>query len=138
MRCILLADVLIVCVVAVLAASPARSETLPAETFPTEPTREDCVAAVDHARALAVALPAEDLSRYFAERDLQQALTEAGNGEFDECVEFAERATVEIKERRHKLKPGETFKVLRSDEWVGEGGTVTRLPGAAPASPPQR
>ena len=54
-----------------------------------EPTREDCEAAVEQARALAAALPADDLSRYFAERDLQQAMIEAGNGEFDDCLEMA-------------------------------------------------
>jgi hypothetical protein len=123
---------LVACMVTVAAVSPAACEPDAAE-----PTREDCVASMDEARALAAALPAEDLSRYFAERHLQQAQTEAGSGEFDECVEYAERATVEIKERRHRLQPGETFKVLRPDEWVGEGGAVTRVPGAVPAIPPR-
>ena len=41
-------------------------------------------------------LPADDLSRYFAERNLQQAMVEAGNGEFDDCLEMAERATDEV------------------------------------------
>ncbi|MDR3468419.1 MAG: hypothetical protein P4M07_20990 [Xanthobacteraceae bacterium] len=88
----------------VLGASPGRAE--PAEA---EPTREDCIAAVDKARALAATLPEDDLSRYFAERSLLQADVEAGNGEFDDCIEYAERATVEVKEHRHVLRPGETF-----------------------------
>ena len=81
-----------------------------------EPSRQDCEAAVEDARALASALPADNLSRYFAERDLHQATVEAGNGEFDECLEMAARAAEEAKERRHDLPPGEKLKVLRSDE----------------------
>jgi hypothetical protein len=81
-----------------------------------EPGKQDCAAAVEQARTLAAALPADNLSRYFAERDLQQALVEAGNGEFDECLEMAARAAEEAKERRHELPPGETLKVLKPDE----------------------
>jgi hypothetical protein len=81
-----------------------------------EPTKNDCDAAVGQARALAAALAADDLSRYFAERDLHQAMVEAGNGEFDDCLELAARATDEIKERRHTLQPGERLKVLQSNE----------------------
>jgi hypothetical protein len=81
-----------------------------------EPTREECQAAVEEARSLAMVLPTEDLSRRFAERHLLQAMVEAGNGEFDECLEYAERATEEVKEHRHVLQPGETLKVLRADE----------------------
>jgi hypothetical protein len=81
-----------------------------------EPNRQDCDAAVAQARALAAALPADNLSRYFAERDLQQATVEAGNGEFDECLDMAARAAEEVKERRHELPRGETLKVLKPDE----------------------
>ena len=87
-----------------------------AETVSAEPSKEDCEAAVGQARAVAATLPANDLSRYFAERDLHQAMVEAGNGEFDECMEFAARAADELRERRHELPPGETLKVLRADE----------------------
>ena len=82
----------------------------------TEPTKADCEAEVEQTRSLAAALPADDLSRYFAERDLHQAMVEAGNGEFDDCLEAAARATDEIKERRHTLQPGERLKVLQSNE----------------------
>ncbi|WP_407654386.1 hypothetical protein [Bradyrhizobium prioriisuperbiae] len=82
----------------------------------SEPTRDDCVTAVEQARALTAELPADDLSRYFAERDLHQAMVEAGNGEFDDCLEAAARATVEMRERRHTLQPGETLKVLQAHE----------------------
>ncbi|CAL79967.1 hypothetical protein BRADO6332 [Bradyrhizobium sp. ORS 278] len=81
-----------------------------------EPTKESCEAAVAEARALAASLPADDVSRYFAERDIQQALVEAGNGEFDDCVEKAEQAMLEVRERPHSLKPGERLNILRADE----------------------
>jgi hypothetical protein len=100
-------------VVGLVSVSAASSGAAPASV---EPTRADCEAAVEQARTLAAALPADDLSRYFAERDLQQAMVEAGNGEFDDCLEMAERATDEVREHRHALRPGETLKVLRPDE----------------------
>jgi hypothetical protein len=87
-----------------------------AESASVQPDRQDCDTAVAHARTLAAALPADDLSRYFAERDLHQALIEAGNGEFDDCLELAARAAEETRERRHTLPPGEKLKVLRADE----------------------
>src|SRR5215471_4393937 len=87
-----------------------------AEPASVAPSRQDCDDAVGKARTVAAALPADDLSRYFAERDLHQALVEAGNGEFDECLELADRAVDELRERRHQLPPGETLKVLRPDE----------------------
>lgn len=91
----------------------APNATVPASD---EPTREDCNAAVAEARTLAEGLPPDHLSRYFAERHLHQALAEAGNGEFDECLEMAARASDEVRERRHELRPGERLKVLGPDE----------------------
>jgi len=90
-----------------LAAGAAYSE---------EPARSACLAAVAAARDLAERLPVGDASRYFAERDLQQAMTEAGNGEFDDCLEWAEQATMEIKQHRHTLKPGESLNVRPAQE----------------------
>lgn len=81
-----------------------------------EPTQEDCNAAVAEARTLAAGLPPDHLSRYFAERHLHQALVEAGNGEFDECVDMAARASEEVRERRHELQPGEQLRVLKPNE----------------------
>ena len=81
-----------------------------------EPTREGCMAAVSAARQLAETLPADDLSRYFAERHLAQALVEAGNGEFDDCLEWAERATDEVKQHRHQLQPGEKLNIRPANE----------------------
>ena len=74
------------------------------------------MSAVARARDLAASLPAGDASRIFAERDVQQALVEAGNGEFDDCLELAARATVEVREQRHRLRPGETLKIRRAEE----------------------
>jgi hypothetical protein len=101
-----------------LVASLAGGAVTPcsANSISVEPTRESCEAAVEQARALAAALPADDLSRYFAERDLHQATIEAGNGEFDDCLDMTARATDEIKQRRHTLQPGEKLKVLQSTE----------------------
>ncbi|WP_271580489.1 hypothetical protein [Bradyrhizobium sp. CCBAU 45389] len=93
------------------AASPGAA--VPASE---EPTQDECNAAVAEARALAAALPPDHLSRYFAERHLHQALVEAGNGEFDECLDMAARASDEVRERRHELLPGEKLKVLGADE----------------------
>ena len=107
-------NTLIVCLAVCLtggAVTPCSGDSVS-----VEPTRESCEAAVEQTRALAMALPADDLSRYFAERDLHQAMIEGGNGEFDDCLEMTARATDEIKERRHTLQPGEKLKVLRSNE----------------------
>jgi hypothetical protein len=93
-------------------SNPGQSEPKTA----AEPTREDCLAVVAQARALAEALPTDHLSRYFAERYLLQAMAESGNGEFDECLEYAALAADEVKELRHVLKPGETLRVLRPEE----------------------
>jgi hypothetical protein len=79
-----------------------------------EPTQEACTAAISAARTLAETLPAADLSRYFAERDLAQALAEAGNGEFDDCLEWAARAALEVRERYHSAQSGESLVVPSS------------------------
>jgi hypothetical protein len=81
-----------------------------------EATREACDAGIAAARGLAAALPNEDVSRYFAERHLQQAVVEGGNGEFDDCLEQVAQATDEVRERRHSLAPGERLKILQADE----------------------
>ena len=93
-------------------AAPANADPAPSE----EPTLDQCEAAVGQARALALSVPPDDLSRYFAERHLHQALVEAGNGEYDDCLEAAARATEELRERRHALQPGERLKILQPDE----------------------
>ena len=82
----------------------------------SEPTLQECKTAVAQAGALAAELPPDNVSRYFAERHLLQAMVEAGNGEFDECLEMAARAAEQARERRHELPPGEKLKVRQADE----------------------
>lgn len=79
-----------------------------------EPSLEDCAKVVAEGHEMARRLSAKSLSRYFAERYLQSAMTEAGNGEFDECVEYAAKAVDEVENRRHWLAPGETFRASTS------------------------
>ncbi|OAE97729.1 hypothetical protein AYJ54_34855 [Bradyrhizobium centrolobii] len=79
---------------------------------PGEPTLEDCTKALQDGRDKANKISAKSLSRYFAERFLQNAEAEAGNGEFDGCLEYAEKAIDEIDNRWHWLAPGETFRVM--------------------------
>lgn len=106
------------CLVAGLAGAVAPAAITPA-LAEAEPTMEECQVAVDEARALVATLPGGHLSRDFAERHLAQAMTEAGNGEFDECLEMAARATVEVRERRHE-SPGEKLQVLGPNEYPPE------------------
>jgi hypothetical protein len=99
--------------VALLVASagtlpPARGAEPAAEA---EPTAADCAAAIDGAQALARTLPEGDLARHFAERYLMQASAEAGNGEYDECLDYAARAVDEVRELRHRLAPGERLDI---------------------------
>ncbi|MDB5651176.1 MAG: hypothetical protein JWL62_2696 [Hyphomicrobiales bacterium] len=87
-----------------------------ADSSDDEPTYEMCVIAAERAKALAVTLPHDDISRYFAERNLQQAMTEAGNGEFDDCLGWAQQAALEVVEHRHQLQPGEKLDILGPDQ----------------------
>ena len=114
---------LIACLLGMCGATSPGS----AEPASAEPTREACEAAVAQARAQAAVLPADDLSRYFAERDLNQALIEAGNGEFDDCLDATGRASEELRERRHALPPGERLKVLQPDEMPMRDGKVAPI-----------
>ncbi len=115
-----------------VASSPATmTAAVEAESAPATPSiavaSEDdgaeevkaCAEGIEKAHKLAAALPADDLSRYFAERYLQQARAEAGNGETDECQQFVEQATDEVTEHRHTLAPGEKLNILRADEMGG-------------------
>lgn len=66
-----------------------------------------CIAAVEHVRVQAAALPIGDLSRRFAEHELDSALIELGAGDVDECIEFVQRATEIVATRPYVLRPGE-------------------------------
>ncbi|WP_210332886.1 hypothetical protein [Methylosinus sp. H3A] len=111
-------------------AAVAEASTEPADA---EPTKEDCVSAVDKVRALASALPADHPSRYIAERHLHQSMVEAGNGEFDDCLYWAARASDEVTELRHALRPGEAIEVLRPDETPEKAETPGKSAEKKPA-----
>jgi len=85
-----------------------------AEQAAEEPTVADCTKALEEGWSKAKQLSSKSLSRYFAERFLQSAETEANNGEYDGCVEYAEKAVDEVENRWHWLAPGETFRVTTS------------------------
>jgi hypothetical protein len=89
-----------------------------AEQAAEEPTLADCTKAVEEGRSKANQLSPKSLSRYFAERFLQSAETEAGNGEYDECVEYAEKSVDEAENRWRRLAPGETFRVTTSTGYL--------------------
>ena len=72
-----------------------------------EPTHEACLAAVGKARLLADRLPAQDASRAFAASYLRRALMEDANGEYDDCIEWADKAVEEVVLHWHILRPGE-------------------------------
>jgi hypothetical protein len=83
-----------------------------------EPTLQECTEALQDGRDRASKLSAKSLSRYFAERFLQNAEAEAGNGEYDGCLEYVEKAVDEIDNRWHWLAPGETFRVTTSTGYM--------------------
>ena len=124
------AFVVAACFLSIFALQPLRAgavEAMPSstgdkdlngtgDTAEGEPTLEMCVAKVERAQKLALDLPHDDLSRYFAERHLLQAITEAGNGEFDDCIEWAQQAELEVLNHWHQLKPGEKLDIMRLDQ----------------------
>ncbi|MEJ0047453.1 MAG: hypothetical protein WDN04_16075 [Rhodospirillales bacterium] len=69
----------------------------------TLPTKENCRAAIAHARVLANQLAVGSMSRRFADSDLVQAGAEGGNGEFDDCLEYAAKAEDEVRHPHHGL-----------------------------------
>lgn len=112
----------------VAGAGPAAAT--PSPTDDDEPSKEDCLTAVEKARALANVLPADHPSRYIAERHLHQSLAEAGNGEFDDCLYWAEHATEEVRELRHD---NEKIKVMQADELPAATETADKVAEKKPA-----
>lgn len=80
-----------------------------------EPTEEQCSIALRDAERRVATMSEKSLSRYFAENLLEYARIEAGNAEYDECLDKVEKAVAEIEERRHWLAPGEVFRVKTGD-----------------------
>jgi hypothetical protein len=88
----------------------------------SEPSLEACTKAVAEAGEMASRLSPKSLSRYFAERFLLSAKAEAGNGEFDECLDYAAQAVEEVEHRRHWLARGETFRASTSTGYIELSG----------------
>ncbi len=70
-----------------------------------EPTRASCEAAVARARTAMSRLPTGSMAQRFANADLVQAQSEGGNGEFDDCLEYAAKAEDEALHPHHQAKP---------------------------------
>lgn len=66
-----------------------------------EPDEAACRDALGTARKLLEPVPPGVGTRRFAERYLEQALVENGNGEYDDCVEYAGLAIEEIRLNAH-------------------------------------
>ena len=87
---------------------------------------ETCRKTVAELRVRAAALPADDLSRRFAERDLDSALLELAAGDGEDCEMAAARAEHAIENRPYVLRAGEVLK------GYGPDGPVLAGPAAAP------
>lgn len=72
---------------------------------------EQCRAAIAVARDLAASMPSGDLSRRFAEHELDTAGLEMESGEVDDCPESVSRARHIIATRPYVLRPGEVLGV---------------------------
>ena len=86
---------------------------------------QTCISNVEAMRRRVAELPDGDLSRRFAEHDLNTALVELAAGDGDECEEMVERAEETIVTRRYVLRPGEVLN--------GYGPDALRPAAAEPA-----
>ena len=75
------------------------------------PEEDACVAKIEAARSFTATLPAGDLSRRYADNQLDTALTEMASGEVDDCDEYVERARYIVEKRPYVLRPGERLDV---------------------------
>ncbi len=87
---------------------------------------EACRTTVAQLRERAAALPVDDLSRRFAERDLDTALLELAAGDGEDCELAAARAAHAIEARPYLLRPGEVL------NGYGPDGPLLAGPVAAP------
>lgn len=71
--------------------------------------KQDCAAGIALVRARAETLPKDDLSRRFAEADLDTALAEIASGDAEECRGLVTRAMHTIRSRPYQLYPGEVL-----------------------------
>ncbi len=70
---------------------------------------ERCLEDVAATRELAATLPAQDISRRYAENQLDTAIIEMHAGEVDECPDIIARARRIIATRPYQSRPGEPF-----------------------------
>ena len=86
-----------------------------------------CQAMIAQSRLHAAALPADDLSRRFAERELDSAALELAAGDLDDCEMMAKRAKRTIQTRPYALRPGEALNGYGPDRpaLVGSASTAT-------------
>ena len=75
------------------------------------PEEEACLAGLALARSYAATLPTGDLSRRFAETELNTAETELNSGEVEECAPAIEHARWIVLARPYRLLPGEVLGV---------------------------
>lgn len=85
-----------------------------------------CAGTVAALRLRAAALPASDLSRRVAERELDQAMLELAAGDAEDCEMIAARAGHTIEARPYVLRPGEIL------DGYGPDGPLLAGPAATP------
>lgn len=73
------------------------------------PEEQACLAELAAARTYAATLPAGDLSRRFAETELNTAETELNAGEVEDCGPAIAHARWVVRARPYALRPGETL-----------------------------
>lgn len=66
-----------------------------------------CRAAIAEVRVFAETLPGDDLSRRYAEVELETARIEMENNEAEDCPDFVENARRILETRPYRLRPGE-------------------------------
>lgn len=70
-----------------------------------EPESKSCKAALARAHDAVATLAPGSEARKFADFDLVQAKAEAGNGEFDDCMDYAASALDEVRHPHHLQTP---------------------------------
>ena len=75
------------------------------------PEEQACLAELAAARIYAATLPAGDLSRRFAETELNTAETELNAGEVEDCAPAIAHARWIVRAKPYALRPGETLGV---------------------------
>ncbi len=112
--------------IAALLAAPLGSARAEAD-IAADTAADACRVTVADLRVRAAFLPANDLSRYVAERELESALRELIAGDVDDCEGMAEHAAQVIETRPYVLRPGEVL-----DGYGPDAPVLIGPPAAAP------